>query len=132
MRKILLVSLFLLLPSYAMAQEPAALKATPEAKPKAEEKKAPPDTFTIPEVRQDKARLLSKDLLIIEMQLRELTRLYKEQEAQQRQLAEKLTAEMASAMRAVGIEEKDFDKYEMNRDTLIITKKKTEETAKKP
>ena len=131
MRKLLFVGLFLLLPMSVTAQEPAALKNTPKDTPKVEDKKIP-ETFSIPDARKDKVFLIQKDLKIIEFQLKDLERLYKEQQALQKQLAERWSVEFTSALRLAGVEEKDFPNYEINTETLVITKKKVDAPAKTP
>lgn len=128
LEKVILVCLLVALAALAaLAQDVPqnAAKPTPTPAPKVDEKKtAPlPESFSIPEVRADKARLLSKDVELAALRMAELKREFEAQQSLQQSAMAKLQAEMASAMKLAGVEEKDFPLYEFNRDTLVFTKR---------
>lgn len=128
MKNLILICL-LILPSYVMAQDVAANKAKPEVK--AEDKKVP-ETFSIPDARKDKVKLLQQDVELAALRMKEIERLYKEQEAFQKSAMDKWQIELMSAMKLAGVEDKDYGLYEYNRETMTFTKKKVDAPAKTP
>lgn len=104
-------------------------------KAKKAEVKTPPAEIKIPEARTDKVQLFQEqsERVRLEQQLAiekfKASPDWKALEDRQKQIAERLVAELSSALRAAGVEEKDFDKYTYDQATLTF-KRKVEEPKK--
>ena len=104
-------------------------------KAKKVEPKVPPAEIKIPEARTDKVQLFQEQSrrLQVEQQLAiekfKASPEWKALEDSQKQVAERLVAELSSALRLAGVEEKDFDKYTYDQTTLTF-KRKVEEPKK--
>lgn len=104
-------------------------------KAKKVEPKVPPAEIKIPEARTDKVQLFQEQSrrLQVEQQLAiekfKASPEWKALEDRQKQVAERLVAELSSALRLAGVEEKDFDKYTYDQATLTF-KRKVEEPKK--
>ena len=111
-------------------QDVAANAAKPSVKP---EDKKTPETFSIPDARKDKVKLLQQDVEIAALRMKEIERLYKEQQDFQKAAMDKWQIELMSAMKLAGVDEKDYATYEYNRETMMFIKKKVvEEKPKTP
>ncbi len=104
-------------------------------KTKKVEPKVPPAEIKIPEARTDKVQLFQEqsERVRLEQQLAiekfKASPEWKALEDRQKQVAERLVAELSAALRLAGVEEKDFDKYTYDQATLTF-KRKVEEPKK--
>lgn len=104
-------------------------------KAKKVEPKVLPAEIKIPEARTDKVQLFQEksERVRLEQQLAiekfKASPEWKALEDSQKQIAERLVAELSSALRLAGVEEKDFDKYTYDQATLTF-KRKAEEPKK--
>lgn len=109
---------------------------------KAEDKKVPvakvaelPKVISIPEARTDKVLLFQEQTRTVQLEQQvaiekfKASEEWKSLEARQKLVGEKLVAELSSALKLAGVEEKDFDKYTYEKDTLKFVRK--EEAPKK-
>lgn len=93
------------------------------------ERKVPPAEIKIPEARIDKVQLFQEqsERVRLEQQIAverfKASPEWKALEERQKQVAERLVAELSSALRLAGVEEKDFDKYAYDPATLIFRRK---------
>jgi len=110
---------------------------------KPDDKKAPivkakelPKEISIPEARTDKVLLFQEQTRTVQLEQQAAIEKFKASEewkgleARQKLVGEKLVAELSSALKLAGVEEKDFDKYQYDKATLKFTKK-AEEAPKK-
>lgn len=103
--------------------------------PSNKKSKEPPKEIKIPEARTDKVQLFQEqsERVRLEQQLAiekfKASPEWKALEDRQKQIAERLVAELSSALRLAGVEEKDFDKYTYDQATLTF-KRKAEEPKK--
>lgn len=103
--------------------------ASDQNKAKKAEQKAPPAEIKIPEARTDKVQLFQEqsERVRLEQQLAiekfKASPEWKALEDRQKQAAERLVAELSSALRLAGVDEKDFDKYTYDQATLTFKRK---------
>lgn len=95
---------------------------------KADDKKLPTEV-AIPEVRQDKAKVLVLELALIKTQMEKLEAQYLELKKADEDKRAKIFAEFTSAAKAAGVEESQFEKYEFRLDALKMVLKKEEPKA---
>lgn len=93
-----------------------------------DDKKLPPEV-AIPEIRQDKAKVLVLERALIQQQMEKLQAQYKELKAAEEDKTAKLMAEFTSAAKAAGVDEGSLDKYEFRLDLLKMLLKKEEPKA---
>lgn len=109
---------------------------------KVEDKKVPavkaeelPKEIKIPEARTDKVLLFQEQTRTVQLEQQaaiekfKASEEWKSLEARQKLVGEKLVAELSSALKLAGVEEKDFDKFTYDKDTLKFVRK--EEAPKK-
>jgi hypothetical protein len=109
---------------------------------KAEDKKVPavkakelPKEISIPEARTDKVLLFQEQTRTVQLEQQAAIEKFKageewkSLEARQKFVGEKLVAELSSALKLAGVEEKDFYKYTYDKETLKFVRK--EEAPKK-
>lgn len=94
-----------------------------------------PKEVSIPEARTDKVLLFQEQTRTVQLEQQaaiekfKASEEWKSLEARQKLVGEKLVAELSSALKLAGVEEKDFDKFTYNKDTLKFARK--EEAFKK-
>lgn len=95
-----------------------------------------PKEISIPEARTDKVLLFQEQTRTVQLEQQAAIEKFKASEewkgleARQKLVGEKLVAELSSALRLAGVEEKDFGLYQYDKETLKFTKK-VEEAPKK-
>lgn len=91
-----------------------------------------PKEIKIPEARTDKVLLFQEQGRTVQLEQQAAIERFKAGEewkgleARQKQVGEKLVAELSSALKGAGVEEKDFDKYQYDQTTLKFVLKAKE------
>ncbi len=86
-----------------------------------------PAEIKIPDPRADKVLLLQEQARNVELEQQALVEKFKASdqwralEARQKAVADKLVAELTSALKMAGVEEKDFGRYKYDQSTLKLT-----------
>lgn len=136
MSKMLLILLaVLVIVTTALAQVQDKAKATEGDKGKAVVVKTPAEV-AVPEAREDKVRLLQSNLEVVELRQQKLidelkaSQAWKDLEVAAKDAGGKLQAELVSALKLAGVDEKDFANYKYDQRTLKFTRIKVEEPKK--